>query len=837
MTGLQTAFTVAMTLKAYDEMSKVVGRATDQSWRQLNKLQEKLRATSESLTAFGRGSIANGLLAAGALAGSIKAFSDLEEAQTSLEVGLLKQSGEASEKLAEINALAVQLGTTFPGTTRDVTAAFSTLIKLGIEETQILGGLGEAAVQLGAVLKVPYATAAEAAVKLRNATGVADKDMLAFFDTIQRASFMGVNLESLTDFFSRASTGMNLMKLRGLESAREVSVLGAMLIRMGISGDRAGTNLSLLLSQFGNQKKILETNAALAQFGIHLDVVDLKTGRFKGVRNLFVEMEKLKSLNAFQRTKVFASLFGQGVFELAEINKMIEEGSKGFDTFKARMDEQANLQQRTAVILKTLSAVWDAAYGTWINATAALGRAIAPELKMLVDRFGDLSAWLDLFVSRHPILAKMLGLSTLGFAGLAIGIGGGALALGALINVVDKSITGLRTLHNWSGVARSGILRLLTVSAADRLRYLGIAAEAPTLWGKLGQRIEVTWAQLQRAARVTWSWTEAQWASAKATIFNLGWLRAQASLLATTVRTSVISATTATWGFVAAQWASLQASIAAAGGIRAMTMAMLSNPVTAILVGIAAAALLIYKFWGPLAGFFKGLFRGIGEGWNEIAQRSIVLRIIGTTVWAILTPLRWLYNLIVWIVSPIEDVGHAWESTGARIGQTVGRLLAMLTNIPGELIRHWYHAGQQIPTMLARGIADLAGLPVKKMREIAQSIKNLLPFSPAKEGPLATLHQVRIIETIAETVRPQALIQRLTATLKAAAVTLTPSSSPAGPRLALAGAGTGPMYFTFNIKIEGAETGGTGKTKDLVQRIAKETSLEFEKIMRRKYAI
>jgi len=877
---------VALVLKAIDQLSAPVAAATTKTLKALDAISKKSREMSESLGASGRALLLHGGIAAAALAGPVMAFADLEDASTRLRATLLKNSGEVSKEFGEINALAVTLGSQLPGTTADFATMFSTLLSLGVKERDLLSGVGEAAADLAVVLKIPYEQAAAATAKLKEATGVANHDMLAFMDTIQRTAFLGVEVGDLQYAFSRAAGGLIPMKVQGLAASKEVATLLAMLIKTGLSGEMAGTNLARLMQTLADTKKLGKANAALSRYGISLEMFDRRTGEFKGVRNMVAQLDQLRTLNPSQQQQVLADLFGGGA-DMTEAAIFINKGLAGFQEMQRRMEEQASLQQRTALLMGTLRNLWDATAGTITNVTASFAATFAPEMKQVTAWLGSLAGRADAFINRYPMLGKMVGLMAGGFALGAIGAGGLALALSGVLKYVSLVSGAVGTVHGW-------LQRLAVVSAADRLRYLGIAPQAGTLWSGIGQRIGVTYGQLTRWTTETWAsaratifnlawlrlqaqtygsltwsglvrattaaqaWTLAQWTSARATLFNVAWLKAQAMTLQTTVWRSTVAATMATWGFVAAQWASLSASIAAAGGVRALTLAMLSNPVTAWLVGLTAAALAVYKFWAPIAGFFRGLVRGIGEGWVEVAQRSLLLRAIGTVVWGILTPLRWLYNLIVWIVQPVEDVGRAWESTGARIGHVIGKTIAVIADLPAvlfDLIRstEWFQAGAKIMEQVWAGITAWAHKPVQAMRDVVQSIRNLLPFSPAKEGPLKTLHQVRLVQTIAESVQPHPLVQRVTQVVEATKQALTPilapialSSAPTGRgnhdvgvrALALAGAGgMGPMAFHFNFTINGAETGSEGGTKALAQRVAKETSLEFEKVMRRKYAI
>jgi TP901 family phage tail tape measure protein len=70
-------------------------------------------------------------------------------------------------------------------------------------------------------------------------------------------------------------------------------------------------------------------------------------------------------------------------------------------------------------------------------------------------------------------------------------------------------------------------------------------------------------------------------------------------------------------------------------------------------------------------------------------------------------------------------------------------------------------AGKKILTTLVDGIKSVANKPIEIMRSIVQKIRNLLPFSPAKEGPLKDLHRIKLIETIADAIKPSPLIEKM----------------------------------------------------------------------------
>ena len=119
-----------------------------------------------------------------------------------------------------------------------------------------------------------------------------------------------------------------------------------------------------------------------------------------------------------------------------------------------------------------------------------------------------------------------------------------------------------------------------------------------------------------------------------------------------------------------------------------------------------------------------------------------------------------------------------------------------------------FEAGKKIIESLWHGIKSFAMKPVEAVKGVLQKIRNLLPFSPAKEGPLATLHKVNIMGTIAETVKPAPLVNKMVDALspiknafKSALPVITIPAKPIAETVKPAPlvASTSPVNITVNL--------------------------------------
>lgn len=114
--------------------------------------------------------------------------------------------------------------------------------------------------------------------------------------------------------------------------------------------------------------------------------------------------------------------------------------------------------------------------------------------------------------------------------------------------------------------------------------------------------------------------------------------------------------------------------------------ALMLNPIGLTIAAIGLAALLIYKYWGPISGYFIGLWEGLKEGlaplWDAFsaafAPLAPVLRPLGDL-------LAKIWGWFVGLVTPIDDTGGAARSFGQQVGYVVGFVIRTLLTIPLKL--------------------------------------------------------------------------------------------------------------------------------------------------------
>ncbi|HHW7518458.1 TPA: phage tail tape measure protein [Mannheimia haemolytica] len=349
-------------------------------------------------------------------------FAKAETATTNLKVALMGKGGKVSPEFEKINQLATDLGNRLPGTTADFQNLMTMLVRQGMSAKTILGGTGEAAALLSVQLNMMPEQAAEFAAKMQDATQGTEMEMLDLMDTIQRGFYAGVDSTNMLGAFKNLAPALSLLKVKGKEAMAILAPLVAQLDQAGMDGQASGNAMRKIFQKSIDVNNIGVQLAKLSKKGVvskkfKLDFTDGK-GSFGGIDHFYKEIEKLKDLNDVQRTAVIKKIFGDDAEVNTVLSSMIEKGKAGYDEFAKKLEEQATLNERVNAQLNTLTNIWDAASGTFTNLMAGIGAAIAPQLKELANRFGEISEKVLEWVNKNPeltttIMAIVIGVTAL----------------------------------------------------------------------------------------------------------------------------------------------------------------------------------------------------------------------------------------------------------------------------------------------------------------------------------------------------------------------------------------------------------------------------------------
>jgi len=236
------------------------------------------------------------------------------------------------------------------------------------------------------------------------------------------------------------------------------------------------------------------------------------------------------------------------------------------------------------------------------------------------------------------------------------------------------------------------------------------------------------------------------------------------------------------------------------------------------LIGIP---LLIVAYWGRIRSFFVGL-------WGFVVR---VFRMHVAIIMAIpgLIQARW--------VAMINFYRNLWENIKSVFSAAVNWVFGIHTRM--------YEAGMNIMNSLWEGLKATMNKPLDVIRNVTNEIRDYFPFSPAKRGALKDIHKIRLMETVAQSVKPNAVMQAMgkatNAIASAGRFPVGAAMQPAvnamnnikGSPQVPAGGGMGGVVFSpnYNITVNGGDGAGT-ELKDQFLQLARLHGAEMMRMLK-----
>ncbi|MGC3004459.1 phage tail tape measure protein, partial [Streptomyces sp. G35A] len=150
--------------------------------------------------------------------------------------------------------------------------------------------------------------------------------------------------------------------------------------------------------------------------------------------------------------------------------------------------------------------------------------------------------------------------------------------------------------------------------------------------------------------------------------------------------------------------------------------ALLFTPIGAIVAGIAVAALLIYKYWQPIAAFFSGIWTGFSDA------LAPAFAAVGNALAPLRPALDWLMGVLggVWnwftaLLAPMQATEQQLQgisNMGQFLGQVLGTLVMGFLSIP----QAFYQLGVDIIMGFVNGLTGTFGLLKDTVVGMASSV-------------------------------------------------------------------------------------------------------------------
>lgn len=709
---LSSAMTISLSLVAFDKMSKVIRDSVTKADKEFTKLQDKIKKVSENLDKIGKtATVAGGILLAMSTA-NIKMAADFETSMASVST-LIDTNVES---LTDMNREVLNISKRTPVALKDLTSALYDIRSAGIAAENQFTVLEKSA-QLGVAGLGSTSEAVDLVTSSLNAFQLKGQEADRVYDTIfKTVKFGKTTISGIAQGFGAVAGTVSAANIKLDDYMAAVAALTT----TGQPAAQAHHQLKAAIA--GMTRENEDAVAVFKKLGVkNFKELIQKSGSmvnaFKAVTDQ-VKGNDAAILKIFGSTEAFNSVLGlttkQHQTYIDTLNSMrnapslVDEGyAKKLDTVNAQMQRFQNFAQKIGI---------------------DMGTALVPHFR----RFLDIAEKVMNFFDKIPegIRTKI----AVAIAGLGIGLTG--LGLGAL--AISKITKGYGEFLN---IARD-LTPVLAQNATKLLQSIGLSSAAQNFsLGNLFADIKRIDGNLRDG--IVRSFTALPSNISKSAVALKDWAITSVKAFPTNFSNGLIALKN---GFLGIPGMIKNAIVA----FRAFSLTLLTSPIGWIALAIAGVAFLIFKYWKPITAFFKGVWSGLKEGLQPLMP---LFKRMAVALEPIIKPVRAMIDWFKKLIKPVEDTGGAAENMGVRFGKAIAGIIVKFV----ELIAKAFECGHKITSMLAEGI--MRGLAKVKdcIAKVSQVIRDHLPHSPAKTGPLKDLHKVKIVETIASTIRPMPL--------------------------------------------------------------------------------
>lgn len=289
--------------------------------------------------------------------------------------------------------------------------------------------------------------------------------------------------------------------------------------------------------------------------------------------------------------------------------------------------------------------------------------------------------------------------------------------MGATIGeVLEKVVESVKSAIEWWGGLSDGTKKLILNMAA-----LAVAmGPVLTIAGKLISAIGLITTGVGKVTGLLHLLSIAKIKDAAATTYLLALYAKEAiAQAALTVKTIAMTAAQTAWNVVAAAGTVLTTALGAA-------IAFLTSPigiVIAAIIAIIAVGVLLYKNWDVIKEKASQLASWLKDTWQSIKE-------------AITALLDSIKNLFSSVFNSLKGVvSNAFSNVKSAVQTGMANAYATVTSF----FEKFKEAGRRIVTSIADGIRGGIDKVKAAISDVAQTVRDYLPFSPAKEGPLKDL--------------------------------------------------------------------------------------------------
>lgn len=560
-------------------------------------------------------------------------------------VQALTRLDKSDSQLAALRAQAKKLGAETAFTTRDAASGQAFLAMAGFTPQAIQAAL-PGVLNMALAGGMELGESADISSNILSQFHLDPKEMDRVSDVLT-AAFTRTNTDLLNigEAMKYAGTGMAGL---GVDVERTTAMIGVM-ANVGLRGSIAGTGLQTTFSRLAAPTG--KAKAALKELGV--TVADA-IGKMRPAEVVLSDIFKsIKKYGDTDQLSFFKDIAGE---EAAKSFQALVMSAGSGDLQKLLADlraSQGEAQKAAKVMADNLGGGLKNLDSAWEGFRIQVEETSDGPLRKLTQNLSDVITAASEWVNANPRLAQTLILVAGGALTLTVAIGALSLAVGILIGPLAKLQLGFMVLTGGRGI-------LGTIAA---FRTLGTAA-GPVMASMRGWPVVVSgiasgFGRVSALMPAIRAGLMGAFLAPGAALTSLGKNLAMLILRLTGLP---------------ALWGGITGAVSVLGG----ALSFLLSPIGLIGAALAAAGLLIWRYWEPVKAFFSGFFTGVWQALTPVrAAFSALVPVFSALGNGIKTIWEWFKNLLT-PMQTSKDTLDKCASAGETFGRVMGTALSVL---------------------------------------------------------------------------------------------------------------------------------------------------------------
>lgn len=698
----------------------------------LDSAASKMKSTGKTMAGVGAGLTAG--ITAPLVGIGISSVKTAAEFETSMNV-LQSATGSSGKEMDSLSGLAKKLGADTVFSANEAADAMLELGKSGQSTSEIMKTVPQ-------VMNL----AATEGLELGNAAGIVTS-ALSQFSLEAKDSGDVVNALAGASNASKGSVAelSESLKLVGSAasgigmSVQDTSAALAALADNGLEGSVAGTSLAAVFNRLVPQTDAART--AMKNLGLDFTKAD---GSFKSIYEISGDLRgAFKNMDQESRKIALSKIFGGDASTMAAVNALINTGAEDWKKYGKAVNDSTAASDMADARMKGTQGALEKLSGAWDTMKLTIGEAMAPlvvfaseGLGKVLDGFQKLPKGAQTFIVALAGVAAIIGPLLVVVGGLIASIGAIAGAFAAVSLPVIAIVAGI-------GVLIGAFVLFMAKSSEARAVVVGVFQQiAAIVKPALGEIASIVKTQIMPAMQSAWPVIE------KVGVFLL---KAFGAMTLTSIRTFV-GVLVGVFRIIGGLFKTISAVIkgdwkGAWDGIKqilsgnvkiiqSLTRTMWTVIKSVFKVGIAITKALWRAAWNAQLAIVKGVGRAIQ------VTISSVMRAVGSAVRGGISSVRAAFSS--GFAAARSVVTGAMASIRSAVSSGIRSVVGTVRGLPGQirgalggLGSMLWSSGYSMISGLADGIRAGIGNAVGAAQDAVGAVRNLFPFSPAKEGPFS----------------------------------------------------------------------------------------------------